>query len=65
MLWNISTIDRQERQGTSFPNEQPKVVKPQELAQASPAFDAWLQAYRRRLEQACMRTDSRTALEMD
>jgi len=33
--------------------------KAQVLADVSTAFDAWLQAYRRHLEEVCQRTDSR------
>ena len=57
MLWNIGTIDRHGMQRTA--NEMaPELVKSQELAKASPAFDAWLQAYRKRLEEACQRAKS-------
>ena len=62
MLWNIGTIGRHEMQRTAFPNERaPKLVKSQELVKASPAFDAWLQAYRKRLEEACQPANSRPA----
>jgi len=62
MLQNIGTIDKHGMQGTAFPNERaPKVVKSQEPVKASPVFDAWLQAYSKRLEEACLRPDPRPA----
>lgn len=62
MLWNVGTIVRQEMQGAAVPIEgAPSVVKSRELAMGSPAFDAWLQAYRKRLEEACQRAHSRPA----
>ena len=62
MLWNVGTIVRQEMQGAAVPIEgAPSVVKSHELAMGSPAFDAWLQAYRKRLEEACQRAHSRPA----
>jgi hypothetical protein len=62
MLWNIATIGRHGIERTAFPNERaPKLVKSQELAQASPAFAAWLQAYRKHLSEACQRANYRPA----
>jgi hypothetical protein len=59
MLWNIGTIGRHGMQRSAFPNESAsKLVKSQELAKASPAFDAWLQAYRKHLGEACQRANS-------
>jgi hypothetical protein len=59
MLWNIGTIGRHGMQRTAFPNESaPTLVKSQELAKASPAFDAWLEAYRKHLGEACQRANS-------
>ena len=66
MLWNIGTIDTQGARGTSLSNENgPKAVQAEEFATASPAFDAWLQTYRKRLEEACKRADSRSAQWID
>ena len=63
MVWNfIGTIGRHGMQRTAFPNaSEPKLVKSQELAKASPAFDARLHVYRKRLEEACQRANSRPA----
>jgi hypothetical protein len=62
MLWNIGTIGRHGMQRTAFPNERTaKHVKSQELAKASPAFDAWLQAYRKHLAEACQCANYRPA----
>jgi len=62
MLWNIGTVGRHGMQRTAFPNESAaKLVKSQELAKASPAFDAWLQAYRKHLSEACQRVNYRPA----
>jgi hypothetical protein len=62
MLWNTGTIDRHGMRRTAFPDERaPEFVKSQELGKASPAFDAWLQAYRKRLEEACRRANSGSA----
>ena len=62
MLQNISTIDKRGIQGTAFPTERaPMVVKSQQPVKVSPAFEAWLQAYSKRLEEACRRADSRPA----
>jgi hypothetical protein len=59
MFWNIGAIGRHGMQRTAFPNESaPKLVKSQELAKASPAFDAWLQAYRKHLGEVSQRTNS-------
>jgi hypothetical protein len=59
----IGTIGRHGMQRTAFPNaREPKLVKSQELAKASPAFDAWLDAYRERLEEACQRANPRPAI---
>jgi hypothetical protein len=59
MFWNIGAIGRHGMQRTAFPNESaPKLVKSQELAEGSPAFDAWLQAYRKHLGEACQRANS-------
>jgi hypothetical protein len=59
MLWNIGTIGRHGMQQTALPNERaPKLMKSEELAKASPAFHAWLQAYRKRLEEAYQRANS-------
>jgi hypothetical protein len=59
MLWNVSKIGRRGEERTAVPHERaPEVVKSQEAAKTSPAFDAWLQAYRRRLEEACQRAKS-------
>jgi hypothetical protein len=63
MFWNISMLGGHGMQRMAFPNEwAPKVVKSQEPAKASPAFDAWLQAYRKRLEEACQRAGCRPVL---
>ena len=62
MLWNIGTIGRHGMQRTAFPNERAaKLVKSQELAKASPAFDAWLQAYRKHLAEDCQCANYRPA----
>ena len=60
MFWNSGKMGRRGMQGTAFPSESAqKLVKSQELAsKTSPAFDAWLQAYRKRLEEACRRPNS-------
>ena len=55
MLRNfIGIIDRQSAQRSAF-SRAPKTgsVGGQGLANVSPAFEAWLQAYRRQLEQVC------------
>jgi hypothetical protein len=62
MFWNIVWIGRHGMQPPAFPNERaPTLVKPQELPKTSPAFDAWLQAYRKHLEEACQPANSRPA----
>jgi hypothetical protein len=61
MYW-IDGIGRHEMQPTAFPNGRaPKVVKSPELAKASPVFDAWLEAYRQHLEEACRPANSQSA----
>ncbi len=63
MLWNfIGGIGRHGMQQTALPEaREPKLVEGSELANASPAFDAWLQAYRERLEEFRQRADLRPA----
>jgi hypothetical protein len=62
MFWNIGTIGRHGMQRTAFPNERAaKLVKSQELGKASPAFEAWLQAYREHLAEDCQCANYRPA----
>jgi hypothetical protein len=60
MLWNFFVkISRHGTQRRASRNaSEPKLGKSQKLANASPAFDEWLQAYRMRLEEVCQRADS-------
>ena len=58
MLRNfIGTIGRQWAQPSRPTTTGP--VTSEQLAGVSPAFEAWLQAYRRRLEEGCERASSR------
>jgi hypothetical protein len=56
----IEIIGRQAAQRSAFSSPtKTGPVKGQALANVSPAFEAWLQAYRRRLEQLCEGANSR------
>jgi hypothetical protein len=60
MFWNIGIIGRHGMEGEAFPKGRaPKVERSRELAKTSPAFDAWLHAYGKHLEEACQRANSR------
>jgi hypothetical protein len=62
MVWNIGTIDKPETQRTELPDERaPKLAESGELVKAASAFEEWLQAYRKRLEETCQRANSRPA----
>jgi hypothetical protein len=55
----IGIISRQSARSASSRATKTGPVTSQGLAYVSPAFEAWLQAYRRRLEQVCERASSR------
>ena len=61
MLRNfIGIIDRQSAQRSAFSRAtKTESAAGQGLANVSPAFEAWLQVYRRQLEQVCERASSR------
>jgi hypothetical protein len=59
MLRNfIRIIERQSAQSALGTATKTRPVTIQGLANVSPAFEAWLQAYRRQLEQLCERASS-------
>ena len=60
MLRNfLGTIGRPRTQRSALRNgSEPEPLNSPMIAKASPAFDQWLQAYRKRLEEACQRTNS-------
>jgi len=52
-------ISRQPTERTDFSNaREPELVKMEKLANVSPGFDAWLQSYRKRLEEVCQGANS-------
>jgi hypothetical protein len=57
MLWNFTrTIRQDESRRKVFRNaSDPEVSKTQRFADVSTGFDAWLQAYRKHLEEVCQR----------
>jgi hypothetical protein len=60
MLRNfIGIIARQSARSAFSGLTKTEPVTSQELAYVSPAFEAWLQTYRRQLEQVCERASSR------
>jgi hypothetical protein len=61
MLWNFTeTVRRHGMRRKVVRNaSEPELVKSQKLGDVSTAFDAWLQAYRKHLEEVCQRANSR------
>lgn len=62
---NRNFIGTSGRRGIAEPalpgSSEPGLVNSHELPKTSPAFDAWLQAYRKRLAEACERANARPA----
>ncbi len=62
MLWNtFGAIGSHGLQRTAFNPKEPRLVERPQLAKPSPAFDAWLRAYRERLAEVCQRANLRPA----
>ena len=61
MLWNFMGVGRRhEMRRNVFGNAiEPELTKSPEPTDGATAFDAWLQAYRKRLEDVCRQAGSR------